>query len=302
MVFSVLLSVYVVQILLVQAAAGPVQDCGANFQSLLNQLVTVKKSCDSAAYYDCCQVISKYICRNEDFHRYILSQIKTLFPEATTGLYTLGDISRHTQSPFMTSSTVMLTAYCDMDTDGGGWMVIQRRLPNGTVNFTRNWKEYENGFGDLNGEFWYGLKNIHHLTTRDQVELRIDMVRKDNGEKLSWTYQTYQVAGAEAKYELTIGEGEGTGHDAMAIHSCSQFSTYDSDNDASGTNCAYVHQAGWWYKGCYHAHLNGPHIRPTHAGVDRTHAILEWYDGSQYTSMDSAVMKIRVKKCIPATC
>ena len=197
----------------------------------------------------------------------------------------------------------MLTAYCDMDTDGGGWMVIQRRLPNGTVNFTRNWREYEDGFGDLNGEFWYGLRNIHHLTTRDEVELRIDVIREDNGENLTWTYQTFQVASEVDKYRLTIGEGEGTGFDAMAYQNHMQFSTYDSDNDAHGSNCAYVHQAGWWYKGCYQAHLNGPHTRPTHAGVHQRFALLQWYDGRVHINIDSVVMKIRVKNCIPVqTC
>ena len=92
-----------------------------------------------------------------------------------------------TNSPFREPTT--LTARCDMETEGGGWMVIQRRVPDGTVNFTRNWSDYENGFGDLEGEFWYGLRNIHHLTTRDDVELRIDMVREDDGTEFSWTYQ-----------------------------------------------------------------------------------------------------------------
>ena len=98
-------------------------------------------------------------------------------------------------------------------------MVIQRRVPNGTVNFTRNWSDYENGFGDLEGEFWYGLRNFHHLTTRDEMELRIDMVREDDGTEFSWTYQTFRVAGADDNYRLTIGEGEGTCHDAMAYNS-----------------------------------------------------------------------------------
>ena len=103
-----------------------------------------------------------------------------------------------------------------METDGGGWLVIQRRLPNGTVNFTRDWSDYENGFGDLNGEFWYGLRNIHALTSRDEVELRIDMVMEDDDSELSWTYQTFSVAGASDKYRLTIGGGVGThGSDAM---------------------------------------------------------------------------------------
>ena len=34
---------------------------------------------------------------------------------------------------------------------------------------------YEKGFGDLNGEFWYGLKAMNCLTQAGQWELRVDM-------------------------------------------------------------------------------------------------------------------------------
>ena len=33
--------------------------------------------------------------------------------------------------------------------------VFQRRF-SGDVNFTRNWEEYKQGFGDLDGDFWLG--------------------------------------------------------------------------------------------------------------------------------------------------
>lgn len=33
--------------------------------------------------------------------------------------------------------------------------MIQRRI-NGSINFHRGWKEYENGFGPIDGEHWIG--------------------------------------------------------------------------------------------------------------------------------------------------
>ena len=233
-------------------------------------------------------------------------QVKKLVPEAPTGEYTLRKLIGQPEEQF--SSSVIystLRARCDMDTDGGGWMVIQRRLPGGNINFTRNWADYENGFGNLSGEFWYGLKNIHHLTTRDHVELRIDMVRESDGGTFSWTYQTFRVAGATDNYRLTIGEGqsqgqgEGTGNDGMAYHNGQQFSTYDNNNDKpGGRNCGYVYQGGWWYRNCYHANLNGPHEAPSLPGVNQGGAKIRWHS----TTLSSAEMKIRVKQCVPETC
>ena len=229
-------------------------------------------------------------------------QIKQLVPETTTKVYKVRDFTFTVQSPFSFPVTpTKLAARCDMETDGGGWMVIQRRIANGTVNFTRDWDDYVNGFCDLNGEFWYGLDNIHYLTTRDDVELRIDMVMEDDGSELTWTYQTFTVAGANDKYTLTIGGGVGTGRDGMDHHNGQQFSTYDNDNDPSGGNCAYTHQGGWWYNTCYEANLNGPHDIPPNPSVHQVHAKMMWNDGV-WRDVSSSEMKIRRKQCIPQTC
>jgi hypothetical protein len=39
---------------------------------------------------------------------------------------------------------------------GNAIQVLQRRQ-NGSVDFYRDWNNYTQGFGDVNGEFWIGL-------------------------------------------------------------------------------------------------------------------------------------------------
>ena len=73
---------------------------------------------------------------------------------------------------FCGDSDSIAEAYCDATTDGGGWLVIQRRK-DGSVDFNRDWVDYEEGFGELTGELWYGLCPIHCLTNQGQWELRM---------------------------------------------------------------------------------------------------------------------------------
>jgi len=180
-----------------------------------------------------------------------------------------------------------------MKTDEGGWIVIQRRVPNGTVNFYRGWKDYVEGFGHLDSEFWYGLRNIHCLTTREDVELRI-VLQDEQGNKLTWVYRQFSVDGADQKYRLHIGQGTGKqgSYDALAgPHSLNNmyFSTFDRDNDAySGGHCAVTYKGGWWYRGCYHGNLNVPQsIKP-----------IMWYNGSSWIYYPSVEMKVRSKTCV----
>uniref|UniRef100_A0A182KFN5 Fibrinogen C-terminal domain-containing protein n=1 Tax=Anopheles christyi TaxID=43041 RepID=A0A182KFN5_9DIPT len=51
-------------------------------------------------------------------------------------------------------------AHCELTAFGGGWLMIRYRY-DGSLDIYRNWTEYRNGFGSVDGEFWLGLQHLH---------------------------------------------------------------------------------------------------------------------------------------------
>ena len=151
--------------------------------------------------------------------------------------------------------------YCDAVTDGGGWLVVQRRQ-DGSVDFNRGWTDYEEGFGSLTGEFWYGLHPLHCLTNQGQWQLRIDFTFT-NGTKSYLSYNKFSVGPANSQYQLSISGFTGINEDPISIYNTSgmKFTTKDRDNDLhSGGNCATDYDGknagGWWHRSCSYLHLN----------------------------------------------
>ena len=108
-------------------------------------------------------------------------------------------------SSFSIEQIEVVNTYCDMDTTDGGWMVIQRNKKDGVNTFNKKWKDYEEGFEDLNGDkMWYGLKALNCFTQTGQWELRIDF----QFENKTWShlhYKQFKVGSSSAEYPLTIG-------------------------------------------------------------------------------------------------
>lgn len=180
-----------------------------------------------------------------------------------------------------------------MESNNGGWTIIQRHVANGTENFYRGWDDYELGFDNLEEEFWFGLQYIHRLTARDNIELRIDL-QDEQGGNVTWTYQEFEVDGPADKYHLRISPG--TGHpcrDAMAHYNNQKFTTYDRDND----NCAVSAHGGWWY--IQQLLQLEPEWTPLGRGGQ-----LVWLvggsgnSGGQFEYFPNVEMKVRPKTCI----
>lgn len=96
-----------------------------------------------------------------------------------------------------------LTVLCDMDTDGGGWTVFQRRV-DGSVDFYRDWATYKRGFGSQLGEFWLGNDNIHALTAQGTYEFRIDLVDFEGNRQFA-KYESFALGSEAEKYKLVLG-------------------------------------------------------------------------------------------------
>ncbi|XP_059142710.1 fibroleukin-like [Physella acuta] len=171
-------------------------------------------------------------------------------------------------------------ALCDTQTDGGGWIVIQRRTK-GDTNFSRTWDEYRDGFGSVDGDLWLGNEKVHQLTTSRIYELRIDM----NGDHRTHYayYSRFQLGDERSHYALHLTGFKGDVQDIFTDDQYNNWITapyttpkpdgfYDdkygsvvfSTADNVSSDLSYDYHCldlygGWWLWRCqdYPTNLNG---------------------------------------------
>ncbi|XP_030410221.1 angiopoietin-related protein 7-like [Gopherus evgoodei] len=188
---------------------------------------------------------------------------------------------------------------CEMDTEGGGWTVIQRRQ-DGSVNFTQTWNEYKDGFGDLNSEFWLGNENIHKVTNQGDYSLRIDLEDWNNKHKHAF-YQIFSIEDEANDYRLHVDGFSGTVEDSFAwYHNKRSFSTPDT-----GNICAEISHGGWWYHQCFFSNLNGVYYKGGRYSTKNRKILgpdgIVWYTwkDSDYYSLKKVTMMIRPRTFRP---
>lgn len=185
-----------------------------------------------------------------------------------------------------------IAVYCDMETDGGGWTVFQRR-ENGDLDFHRMWEEYKRGFGKVRktSDFWLGNDNIHLLTVNRSISLRVELESWRNPHtKFYATYQHFSVGDEKSNYKLEVSGYGGTAGNALSFHNSMLFSTEDKDNDPSNHNCAKIYRGGWWFNTCLVSNLNGKYLEK-----ETTHGPgIVWFKGKlKFKSLKLSEMKLR---------
>ncbi|KAM9705119.1 fibrinogen-like 2a [Menidia menidia] len=200
--------------------------------------------------------------------------------------------------------------FCDMESYGGGWTVIQQRV-DGSVSFNRTWDEYKKGFGNLRGEFWLGNDHIHLLTKAKDMILRIEL-EDFEGVREYAKYDQFYVSNEYLRYRLSISGYSGTAGNAISFnkhfnHDQKFFSTPDRDNDMypSG-NCGAYYSSGWWFDACMSANLNGKYYHKRYKGVRNGifwgtwhNMSMEYYPTNYRQAFKTVKMMIRPKNYAP---
>ncbi|KAL3206527.1 hypothetical protein MRX96_039998 [Rhipicephalus microplus] len=199
----------------------------------------------------------------------MLAKLKTtILPRHCTDLLGAGQRSSGVYTVFYKGAGPSgQSVYCDMDTDGGGWTVIQRRgqFGNRVYHFYRNWTEYAQGFGDPSEEYWIGNNALNALTSGDETMVLRVVLSNSTDDSASLDYDSIRVDPEDQLYRLHLGRFSGPeGWDSMAVSNGHNFSTFDRDNDMWPQNCATTFRGAWWYNSCHSANLNGLNLNGPH--------------------------------------
>lgn len=201
--------------------------------------------------------------------------------------------------------------FCEMDYMGGGWTVMQRRM-DGLTDFKRPWTDYADGFGNLAGEHWLGLKKVFHIVNQKDTrfQLHIALVSQDDVTSYA-SYDDFHLDSETQFFSIHLGRYAGSAGDAFRGYDQEQnqdtapFSASDVDNDGCNPFCSIGNrtvescstrhnQTGWWFNQCGLANLNGCSEDAEQNQGQRTHILWDtWRQNGIPHSIKSVTMKIR---------
>lgn len=88
----------------------------------------------------------------------------------------------------------------------------------------------QQGFGNIDGEYWLGLENIYWLTNQGTYKLLVTL-EDWTGRKTFAEYASFRVESEADFYRLRVGRYHGNAGDSLTWHNSKQFTTLDRDHD-----------------------------------------------------------------------
>lgn len=89
----------------------------------------------------------------------------------------------------------------------------------------------QQGFGNIDGEYWLGLENIYWLTNQGNYKLLVTL-EDWSGRKVFAEYASFRLEPEADFYKLRVGRYHGNAGDSLTWHNGKQFTTLDRDHDA----------------------------------------------------------------------
>lgn len=89
----------------------------------------------------------------------------------------------------------------------------------------------QQGFGNLDGEYWLGLEHLYWLTKQAKYKLRVAM-EDWQGRQVYAEYDSFNLEPESDWYRLRLGQYQGNAGDSLSWHNNKAFTTLDRDKDS----------------------------------------------------------------------
>uniref|UniRef100_A0A3P9PTT5 Angiopoietin like 5 n=1 Tax=Poecilia reticulata TaxID=8081 RepID=A0A3P9PTT5_POERE len=231
----------------------------------------------------------------------IKESLMSVVPKIPSGIYIIHP--EETDSSF--------EVFCEMDYMEGGWTVMQRRT-DGLNDFKRSWADYLDGFGNLAGEHWLGLKKVFHIVNQKDARFQLHIALVSNNDVTSYaSYDDFRLDNETQFFRIHLGRYAGSAGDAFRGYEQEQnqdtapFSASDVDNDGCNPSCSFANRTvescsilhnhtGWWFNQCGLANLNGSPEDGEQNQGKRTRILWDtWRQSGVPYAIKSVTMKIR---------